>query len=49
VKKKIINKDIKKIKIQNFPHGIDISPEYNLLGYTSYATSSAYLMRLDEL
>ena len=47
--KNIINKDIKKIKTENFPHGIDISLEYNLFGYTAYSTSSVYLMRLDEI
>ena len=47
--KNIINKKIEKIKTPNFPHGIDISPEYNLLGYTAYSTSSVYLMRLNEL
>ena len=39
----------KKIKVDGFPHGIDINKTYNLLGFTSYATSSAYLLSLDEL
>jgi hypothetical protein len=41
--------NIKKIKVADFPHGIDINEEFNLLGYTSYGTSSAYLCNLDEL
>ncbi len=45
-----INKieNIKKIKVAAFPHGIDINEEYNMLGYTSYATSSVYLIPLNE-
>jgi len=41
--------NIKKIKVPNFPHGIDINPDYNLIGFTSYATSSAYLLEIDDL
>jgi len=41
--------NIKKIKVDEFPHGIDINEECNMLGYTSYATSSSYLMPLDSL
>lgn len=41
--------NIKKIKVDDFPHGIDINEECNMLGYTSYATSSVYLMPLDSL
>lgn len=38
-----------KIKVVDFPHGIDINEECNMLAYTSYATSSVYLMQLDSL
>ena len=40
-------RNIKKIKVQDFPHGIDINHEYNLLGFTSYETSSAYILSLN--
>ena len=41
--------NIKKIKVDDFPHGVHINEECNLLGYTSYATSSVYLMPLDSI
>jgi hypothetical protein len=46
-----INKNIKKYKIDDFPHGIDIYKSKNktILGYTSYQTSSIYLIDLDKL
>jgi hypothetical protein len=46
---KNIIENMKKIKVDVFPHGIDINKTYNLFGFTSYATSSAYLLSLDEL
>ncbi len=39
--------NIQKIKVDGFPHGIDINHEYNLLGFTSYTTSSAYILSLN--
>ncbi len=46
-----INKNIKKYKIDDFPHGIDIYKSKNktIIGYTSYETSSIYLIDLDKL
>jgi len=46
-----INKNIKKYKIVDFPHGIDIYKSKNktILGYTSYQSSSIYLIDLDKL
>jgi hypothetical protein len=41
--------NITKIKCDGFPHGIDINNDYNLIGFTSYATSSVYISKLDEL
>jgi hypothetical protein len=41
--------NIKRIKVCDFPHGIDINNEYNLLGFTSYATSTAYILPLNDI
>jgi hypothetical protein len=40
--------NITKIKCDNFPHGIDINNDYNLISFTSYSTSSIYISKLNE-
>ncbi len=46
--KNIIEK-VERTSVFGFPHGIAINPDCNLIGYTSYSTSSAYLMTIEEL
>uniref|UniRef100_A0A6C0E7V5 Uncharacterized protein n=1 Tax=viral metagenome TaxID=1070528 RepID=A0A6C0E7V5_9ZZZZ len=45
-----IDKNVKKYKSADFPHGIDIyKSSKTILGYTSYGTSSLYLSYLDDM
>jgi hypothetical protein len=46
--KNIIEK-VERTQTVEFPHGIAINQDCNLIGYTSYSTSSAYLMTIEEL